>query len=137
MARGHMGAGQTVETRGAGAQGGPCSALTGSFLSARKHTCSERRARAQCAGAWRPQVACWRLSPDPWHPRRMPCASAAAPRPPAGLKAAQSANESLAVGTEGVRAAETHRRAGKKRLSVAGMVVSMPLRNADAKDPEE
>jgi hypothetical protein len=67
----------------------------------------------------------------------MPCSSAAAPRPPAGLKAAQSANTSLAAGKEGGRAATTHRLAGKKRLSTALMIPSMPLRNDDAKAPEE
>ena len=48
--------------------------------------------RAQCAGAKKPRAARWRLNPSAGLPWRMPCSSAAPPRRPAGLKAAECAN---------------------------------------------
>ena len=129
--------GQTVENSAAKAQGGPHGALTGSLAAAPKHTCPKRRTRAQFARVRRSRAARWRLAPGPCCPGYIRCSLVAAPRPPAGLKAAQSAFGRLAPGQEGGRATKTNRRAGKKCLSVAGMISPMPMHNADAKSPEE
>ena len=132
-----MGAGQTVKTSGGEAQGGPRGALTGSFAAARKHTCSERRAGAQCARAWRPRAARKRPGPNPWHKWRMPCSSAAAPELLAGLKAAQSANGRHGIDYVGGRAARTHLVVAGTRLLMAGTFTSMPMDNAAAKRPAD
>lgn len=136
-ARGRVGAGQTVKTSGGEAQGGPRGALTGSFAAARKHTCSERRAGAQCARAWRPRAARKRPGPNPWHKWRMPCSSAAAPELLAGLKAAQSANGRHGIDYVGGRAARTHLVVAGTRLLMAGTFTSMPMDNAAAKRPAD